>query len=49
MWKKGNEFPLCALILHGCGHVEGRERVSLCALKLHGYGHVKENEEVLWW
>ena len=22
MWKEGNEFPLCVLILHGCGHVE---------------------------
>jgi len=34
MWKEWKEFPLCALILHGCGHMVGRERVSLMCIDI---------------
>ena len=32
MWKEWNEFPCCALILHGCGHVEEKEEVPWCEM-----------------
>jgi len=34
MRKEWNEFPLYALVLHGCGHVVGREQVSLMCMDI---------------
>ena len=37
MWKEWNVFPWCAFVLHGCGHVVGREQVSLMC------------KDITWW